>query len=364
MNFSTGLYAEHPSWLRRLLARPYQLAVRRRLNSFRNGRLSSQALPARVISVGNLTVGGTGKTPAVIFLAKELSARGVRTAVLSRGYGSRGTDSINLVSDGEQVFLKPRQAGDEAYLMAKSLPGVVVLSGRDRLDLGAFAVDQFKSEALILDDGFQHLKIHRDVNLLLLDSARPWGNGWLLPAGPLREPKTEAARATAFLITRVGDPPLPLIQELERDFPGRPVFLSRHNPVRLSDLNGNGKKRPDFLAGRRIMAFCGLARPHVFLDTLTGLGARVEEFIAWPDHFEARPKDLSFLESKAAEKGLDMAVTTAKDAVKLNPQDLQQSGFRLDIQVLDVELELVNAAADLAAFAFPPKRRPSLHEQA
>lgn len=356
MNFSAGLYSDHPGWLRRQLTIPYRAAVSRRLRSYRDGRLASRSLPARVISVGNLTVGGTGKTPAVIFLAKNLAARGLRTAVLSRGYGGRGTDSISLVSDGEQVFLKPRQVGDEAYLMAKSLPGVVVLSGKDRLILGVFAVDRFNSEVLILDDGFQHLRIKRDLNLLLLDAVQPWGNGWLLPAGPLREPKEEAARATAFLITHVDESPRSLIEELERDFPERPVFLSRHKPTGLSALSGGGEKNTDFLAGRRIIAFCGLARPEVFLDTLTALGAQVEEFVAWPDHFQARSKDLKFLVSKASGRRLDMAVTTAKDGVKLNPRDLQGVDFNLDVWVLNLELEIMNSANDLADLAFPEKK--------
>ncbi|MBW2060377.1 MAG: tetraacyldisaccharide 4'-kinase [Deltaproteobacteria bacterium] len=339
--------------MRRLLTYVYGAGVGFRLELYRSGRLKSDRLPARVISVGNLVVGGTGKTPTVIFIARRLHSMGVRTAVLSRGYHGQARRSINVVSDGAEVFLSPRQAGDEAYLIAESLPGVVVLTGKDRLLLGQHAIDRFQTQALILDDAFQHLKLKRDVNLLLLDATQPWGNGWILPAGPLREPRSQASRTTAFLITRAEQEPQQLREELGKDFPGRPVFSARYRPVSLTRLLGGGQEDPGRMAGQRVLAFCGLARPHDFLNTLTGLGAEVAGFVDWPDHFQARRSDLLSLAAKARELGVTKAVTTTKDAVKLSTRELSKWGLPLEIWVLGVELEVLDREDEFMAMLYP-----------
>jgi len=350
---SSGLYSDHPGLWRRLTASLYGAAIGLRLELYRSGRFKAYELAARVISVGNLAVGGTGKTPAVIYIAKRLHAMGIRTAVLSRGYHGSARGSVNIVSDGEKILLSPRQAGDEAYLIAESAPGVVVLTGKNRLYLGHYALDHFDSQVFILDDAFQHLKLKRDVNLLLLDARNPWGNGWMLPAGPLREPRSQADRTTAFVITRSEGDHQELIEELEKDFPGRPIFLSRHQPVSLTQLKGNENIALDRLAGERILAFCGLARPRVFFDTLAGLGAEVAGFIEWPDHFYARHGDLLSLAAKARELGVKKAVTTAKDAVKLRTNDLKKCGVPLEIWVLNIELEILEREDEFMNMIYP-----------
>ena len=340
MSFSTELYRERPTRFRRAMACLYGAAVSHRLKQYRSGRSLSGRLNARVISLGNLTVGGTGKTPTAIYTARALTEKGIRTAILSRGYKGRSKEAINIVSDGQRLLLGPRRAGDEAVLMARSLPGAVVLTGPDRLILGQFAIDRLNVQALVLDDGFQHLKIERDINLLLLDAEKPWGNGYLIPAGSLREPRQEAERATAFLITRADDRAEELQEELAHDFPDRPIFLARHRPVRWMELNGKEQREPDRMAGREVLAFCGLAQPQYFYNTLVELGLDPVGFVGWPDHFRARPGDLRYLAAKARSLGLDTAVTTAKDAVKLAGRNLEEMGLDLKIWVLEVGLEI------------------------
>jgi tetraacyldisaccharide 4'-kinase len=157
-----------------------------------------------VISVGNITLGGTGKTPAVIQIAKVLQGLGKRVAVISRGYGRKNEDEVLVVSDGRNVKTDPRLFGDEPVLIASSLPGAAVIVGADRYRAGQAALDQFRPDVLILDDGYQHVRLKRDLNIVLIDAADPFGSGRLFPAGILREPLQELARADVVLITNAG----------------------------------------------------------------------------------------------------------------------------------------------------------------
>jgi tetraacyldisaccharide 4'-kinase len=153
---------------------------------YRKGIYRTHSLPCKVVSVGNITLGGTGKTPFVCLVAEMIHKRGYRTAVLSRGYRGSYEGTYALVSDEERVLLDPRQAGDEPCLLARKLKGIPVIVGRERWIAGRYAIDRFHTQVLILDDGFQHLALGRDINLLLLDSSSPFGNGWVFPRGELR----------------------------------------------------------------------------------------------------------------------------------------------------------------------------------
>ena len=172
----------------RLLSLPYGAAVALRNHLYDRELLRTAKLPCPVVSVGNLTVGGTGKTPTVILLAALLKEHGHRPAVLSRGYGGHAKASVNVVSDGNRILLGWREAGDEPVLIAGALPGVPVLTGPKRFLTGRAAVERFGADVLILDDAFQHRSLFRDIDIVLIDAARPFGNGFLLPRGPLREP--------------------------------------------------------------------------------------------------------------------------------------------------------------------------------
>src|SRR3989449_10214655 len=184
------------------LSRLYGLAMRSRAALYARGLLKQQSLPGRVISVGNLTVGGTGKTPVVIALAAALRDRGRKVGVISRGYKRRSGTSFLEISDGRTLRGHPGDSGDEPFLIAQRCPGVPVAVGADRPLVGRYLVDRFDLDTLVLDDGFQHLALRRDTDILVLDAGAPFGNGYLLPRRRLREPLSAMERASAVLVTR------------------------------------------------------------------------------------------------------------------------------------------------------------------
>ncbi len=185
-----------------LLSKAYGTGVRLRRNAYASGFLKQKKLPCTVISIGNLTTGGTGKTPMTIYVAEQVRRLGYRVAVLSRGYKGAAEKSGGIVSDGNAVLMDPLSAGDEPFLLAASLKGIPVLVGHDRYQSGMHAINRFQTEVVILDDAFQHLALFRDVNLLLLDSSLPFGNGHLLPRGSLREPVSALDFSDALIMTR------------------------------------------------------------------------------------------------------------------------------------------------------------------
>jgi tetraacyldisaccharide 4'-kinase len=331
------LDTDRPAWWRRGLAQGYGAGVRMRVHLWRSGRQKPWALPKPVISVGNLTVGGAGKTPMTAYLARGLVRRGRKPAVISRGYRRESRDPVTVVSDGLRVLAEPDRVGDEPYLLAETLVGVPVLVGPDRHRVGRAAIDRFDPDVLILDDGYQHLALARDLNLLLLDAERPWANGRLLPAGPLREPKSAAGRADAFILTRSSVARPEAAAGLAEDFPDRPIFAAHHRPTEVAQVDGADLRPADYLAGRRVGAFCGLCRPQALARTLEDLGAEVMFLVGWPDHFRPGPSDLRHIENLAAREEVDEVVTTAKDAVKL---DQTPWGHDLKKWILKVEMTL------------------------
>ena len=214
-----------------LLSVPYELLLRLRARAYAAGILPPTVWTRPVISVGNLTVGGTGKTPAVAMLAKYFIARGKRVAVLSRGYGGSIRGEA-IVSDGETLFLSAAEAGDEPYLLASTVPGLMAVVGANRFRAGLLAKERLAPDIFILDDGFQHLRLKRKLDILLLDCSRPFGNGRTLPAGLLREPRTAAERADIIIYTRCsGD-------EEPDYFPEKPACRAFHHLVGVSPLKG------------------------------------------------------------------------------------------------------------------------------
>jgi tetraacyldisaccharide 4'-kinase len=293
--------------------------------------IKSVRLPCKVISVGNVTVGGTGKTPMVVLLARMLMAHGYRPAVLSRGYGSKGAAPVNIVSDGASLLLGPDEGGDEPVLIAGSLPGIPVLTGPDRCLTGKTAITRLGADVLILDDGFQHRRLFRDINIVLLDIDRPWGNGLLLPRGPLREPPVRALQRADLLIRTGG------ISAGERGKgPGSsegtaeakavwegslPVFRGIHQPRVLFCRDKRQEMDLRHLAGKRICAFAGIGAPERFRLTLEFLGAEIGAFLVYPDHHRYTALDLEVIEAAAKKAQAEMIVTTEKDEIKLMSLD-------------------------------------------
>lgn len=310
-----------PQWLLAALAASYGVVARARTALYRCGWLPSRKLPRRVVSVGNVTVGGTGKTPVVIALVERLLARGLRVAVLSRGYRRRSREPKLLVSDGRTILAGPAEAGDEPYLIAARCPRAVVAVGPDRYQLGRWVLERHPVDCFVLDDGFQHLAVHRDADLLLVDASDPAGLQALLPAGRLREPLAAASRATAVLLTRadVGDW-RDITETIERAT-GRSVrpILSRFRAEMLVHV-ATGEARPlDRLAERRLLAFSGIGHPASFRALLEQLGGRVEGEVVFADHHDYTLSDLEAVRARARLNGAELIVTTEKDAGKVAP---------------------------------------------
>jgi tetraacyldisaccharide 4'-kinase len=303
------------------VAKVYGKAMVLRWRLYQKKWLKTRRLPCRIISVGNLTLGGTGKTPMTIYMAAFLKSMGIDPAIVCRGYKGKYERSVGIVTDGFSMFLKPEEAGDEAYLMASKLSGVPVVVGKDRYASGIKAFNFFNPDVIILDDGFQYLRLFRDLNLLLVDAANPVGNGYIFPRGPLREPSAHLERADALVITRTEakkfDPHL--FNEKLR-VSGKPIFRCRHVPDVLSVLTPDHqwkKCKTESIRDRKCVAFSGIAKNEDFLKMLLELGCRVEDFVAFADHHKFSAKDVEIVLNKAIKSGVEFLITTEKDRVKL-----------------------------------------------
>ena len=309
------------SWLR-WVGYPYELAARLRLWGYTHGWFSTRRLPRPVISVGNLTVGGTGKTPVVMYLVERLTAQGKRVAILSRGYRRRSNAPQLLVSDGQQVLVGPDEAGDEPYLIARRCPQAVVAVGANRYALGQWVLERLPVDCFVLDDGYQHVQLHRDLNLLLVDATDAAGIRAALPVGRLREPLSAAARASAILIPRVdeadgGESVWRLLLQACGWLPP-PVRVG----FRAEEFRrvGRGERRPlDAFHGRSAVLFSGIGNAESFRTLVAGLGIAVVEMLAFPDHVHYTRDMMETIRARAKAGGADLLVTTEKDADKVAP---------------------------------------------
>lgn len=278
---------------------------------------------AYIVSVGNLTTGGTGKTPATAWLVRRLQKAGLSVAVVGRGYGGELSGQGAVVSNGNQVLLNAAQAGDEALLHARSLPGVPVVIGRDRVAAVQMALEKFAPQVIVLDDGFQYWSLERDFDLVLLDARLPFGNGKLLPVGRLREPQIELARASAVLLTRAEaacEAQLQQTQDEIRRFSSAPVFVSSHAPCGLRDECSGAVKGLELLRGQDVAAMAALANNESFFQLLREQDANVVETLARRDHHHWREKEMREFVAAAERSRAQMLVTTEKDAVKIAPE--------------------------------------------
>ncbi len=283
-------------------------------------------LPCKVVSVGNLVVGGSAKTPLAAWVATALHRRGWPVAIASRGYGGRAAEPVEVVSDGRHVRGRIETVGEEPMLLAGLAPGVPVLVGRRRDVVGRRAIAAFNTGVLVLDDGFQHHRLEKDVELVTVTGAG-FGNGRVLPRGPLREPFRALSRADALLVV---DGPVPEADaaRLERVAPDAARFALARPPRTTRPLAGGASEPATKLAGQRVGMLCGIARPAAFAETLAQLGARVVAERCFPDHHAYRRQDLAGLAAEAP-----LWVTTEKDAGKLLPAWL--GGAEMRVLVLD-----------------------------
>lgn len=336
-------FQEGGGWWRELVLFPlvvvswvYGVGVWIRAILYQRGLFKTRQLPCRVMSVGNITLGGTGKTPLVAVLARELLKQGMHVGILSRGYKGSKEKHGGVLSDGTRIYLTPAEAGDEPFMLAQMLSGVPVLVGKKRYEMGIHAHERFGLDVLILDDGFQHLRIKRDVDIVLIDAQRGFGNGRLFPRGPLREPLRCLRRASMFILTKAEPPQsLDAIEGVLRHYaPAIPRYHSRYKPIALME-GGVGKVLPpQFIEGKKVLAFAGIADPGYFVYLLQGLGAKVVHEMHFSDHHQYTPEDMRILgEYKDT---VDCYVTTEKDYVRLQAIPLND----LPIFVLTIEQEI------------------------
>jgi tetraacyldisaccharide 4'-kinase len=340
------------------LAYVFSGLVQLRLWLYRKRILRDQPLGCLVLVVGNLTVGGTGKTPVVEMFAKALRDRGRKVAILSRGYKSKAPPlwqkwwfwlnhiaepPPRVVSDGVKVWLDSEVAGDEPYMLARNLPGVVVLVDKNRVKAGAYAIKQFGCDTLILDDGYQYLPLKGRLNLLLIDKTNPFGNGFTLPRGILREPIKHLARASYVLLTKskgVRDTELEAM--IHKFNPGVEIIECAHQPQYLQHI-ATGERLPlTTLAGRKIGAFSGIAAPEGFEAFLREAGAQLATSRRFVDHHRFTPQDLRDVFAEAQAAGVELMITTEKDAVRINASEK----ITIPCYYLRLEIDILRGAAD------------------
>lgn len=332
----------------------YERAVQTRLGLYRRRIFRPQELGCPVVSVGNLTVGGTGKTPVAEMLARELQKRGRRVAILSRGYKSVPRPFLQrlrnkvfkhldlfpprIVSDGQSVLLDSRLAGDEPHMLAKNLPGVCVLVDKDRVKSGLHALRHFDSDILLLDDGLQYQRLRHRIDVVLVDRQAPFGNEHLLPRGTLREPPANLRRASYIIVTKSGpEPDEALLARLRLLNRTAAIIECNHAPRHWQDIKTGEKFPIEHLRGRHVGAMSGIARPESFEEGVRLLGANVEIAKAFADHHRFTKKEiLRFLEW-CDRRSLDALVTTEKDAVRFPDIDnppVPMLFLRVEIEIL------------------------------
>lgn len=291
-------------------------------------------LPAPVISIGNLTTGGTGKTPLTIEVSREALRRGLGPCILTRGYGGKAEGPC-FVSRGEGPVLDEGDAGDEPVLMALKVPGVPIVKGKDRHEAGLFALGNLPGPpgVFILDDGYQHWRLHRDTDVLLIDAGNPFDNGHLLPLGHLRETPKAALRADVILLTKCeGRKDLEgLKAEIRRLNPRAPLFTSSSRVVYVREAASGAKHPPVWLSGKDVYAFCGIGQPGSFLNTLRLSGAEVAGMRAFKDHHRYGRADFEYVKGQAGESRALWIVTTEKDIMRMGDIEMPENLLAIGI---------------------------------
>ena len=322
-----------------------------RATCYRHQIIKSKRLPCKVISVGNITVGGTGKTPLTIYLAQRLQHFGYTVSVISRGYKGRLEKTGGIVSDGKQTMLTAEQSGDEPYMLAAQLQDIPVIVGQNRFKSGMLAADRYGPDVVILDDAFQHMRLARDINLVLLDSDQPFGNFHLLPRGILREPIAALGRADAFILTRSQKTPnamKPAVADrLKPLLSVRPLFTSRHIPYCCRIIRGHRQRCPamnnlsgandlSFLKNRKVFAFSGIARNDDFRSTIEKLECEVSGFFEFADHYTYSEIERSSIVNAAQNSKAELLITTDKDYARMGCS----GHWGLDLVVIGVKISL------------------------
>jgi tetraacyldisaccharide 4'-kinase len=339
----------------------YGAAQKLRADCYRQNIFRPQKLPCNVISVGNITAGGTGKTPMTIYVAQKLRQLGARVAVISRGYKGGAESGGGVVSDGRNLLMDPEQAGDEPFLIAGRLENIPVIVGKNRFAAGMLAIRKFQSEVVVLDDAFQHLKLRRDIDIVLLDYTRPFGNTHLLPRGILREPVTALRRATACILTRTPTGPdeaaATTLAGIKTHMPDIPIFTSSHHPYMYTIKCGIPtpfSATSHFIAShdsgqmknQKVYGFSGIARNDDFQRTVATLGFNPMGFFEFSDHHKYSRDDLEKMVRIAKAAGADCLITSEKDHARI----AHQKPLSMDLVVVGVRIAFTSDEQDFIAF--------------
>lgn len=341
-----GWLSRYGSWVLRGCALPYAFIARFKRTCYQRGWRRQYRLPHPVVSVGNLTVGGTGKTPFVIWLARKIHAQGRRVAILSRGYGRQKALQNMIVSDGESLKADWQLAGDEPVLIAQHCPWAIVAVGKDRYRLGMWVLEQFACDCFILDDGYQHLSLYRDVDLLLFDATDLKGLTAVLPSGRMREPLDAAQWADGFVLTRSEcvESVQPLQERIEEVL-GESItpIVMKSVPQSLTHLSSGTVKELQSFHKKSLLVFSGIGNPEALCTSLVASGLDVREEMRFPDHYSYDEHDVEAVRRTLKQSGIDMAVTTEKDQGKL------RTWCKADdpIWVVNMEFELIRGEHSL-----------------
>lgn len=299
-----------------------------------------------VVSIGNLTTGGTGKTPITAELARMLAKSGKKIAILSRGYGgSLDSKKVNLISDGKKVFYTAKEAGDEPYWMASNVKNVFVLTCKDRIKAAKWAIKEFDIDIFILDDGYQYIKLKRDLNILLIDGHKKFGNNMLLPAGPLREPISEIKRADKIIVVNK----ISYSQKSIKDCRAYARHLIKKYDKEVfgcgTVANGiyNINQNIPIFESQKVYAFTGIAQPEFFFSAIESHKHKLVKKVEFDDHHDYTDEDLANIITEAKISGANIIVTTEKDIVKIKPLI---GKMKMDIPIyvlkLSIELDIAN----------------------
>lgn len=333
----------------------YGRLVNCKLALYRCGILKQARLDCHVISLGNITVGGTGKTPTAQRLARDIRDMGYRVVILNRGYRAKWKGEVGVVSDGKKLYMSAAEAGDEAFLLAKNLPNVPVLIGPERAITGRYAVEHFQAEVAILDDGYQHWQLVRDLDILLIDAINVFGNGYMLPRGTLREPVEHLDRADVCLLTKVDQAAPGSCEHIRRTVAEQNdhalVVESIHLPRCFIEIGDWYKDITDdgididYMKGKKIMAVSAIGNPASFEQTISDIGAEIVESLRFPDHHDYTKEEIVDGLKQAQEQGAEAIIITEKDAVKI-PSSIIAAERPLPIYVISIEITFQQGAGE------------------
>ncbi|NNK86173.1 MAG: tetraacyldisaccharide 4'-kinase [Desulfobacterales bacterium] len=328
---------------------------------YKRGIIKSKRLPCKVISIGNITAGGTGKTPMTLYVAGLMQRLGYEVVVISRGYKGELEKTGGIISNGKTVLMGPKKAGDEPFMLAGRLKNIPLIVGQNRFEAGMQAVKKFNPDVIVLDDGFQHLKLKRDVDLVLLDSNKPIGNLHLLPRGILREPLSALLRADAFIMTRSDrasdEEAKKSLSGLKEFMHSKPVFKTSHQPyVYIVKKEKNipfasiSKKSFlydfDFLQDSRVLAFAGIARNDDFRHTVENFKCDIADFIGFEDHHQYSDNDLRRMFRLAEKTNVEFLITTEKDYARI----ANRVAWPIDLVVIGIEISFLSNPEVFADF--------------